>query len=123
MTLTRRQVFGGTAAALALAAGPMRAATTFIPGQDVLVDIIRDWADEVTARSGGMIRFSYFPSSQMGPADRQFDMVCKGVADISLLIHGNSPARFPMTELAYLPGTFAITGNWRGNASAIPAHR
>ncbi|MBR9763379.1 MAG: TRAP transporter substrate-binding protein [Rhodobacteraceae bacterium] len=80
--------------------------SSFVPADDPLVEVIRAWGETLTERSDGAVTFAFFPSSQMGPPDRQFDLARTGVADISLVIHGFSPGRFPMTELTYLPDTF-----------------
>jgi TRAP-type C4-dicarboxylate transport system substrate-binding protein len=80
--------------------------SSFVPQNDALMHIIEVWASEITDRSDGEITFAYFPSSQMGPPDRQYDLARTGVADIALTIHGFTPGRFPMTEVAYLPGLF-----------------
>lgn len=80
--------------------------SSFVPADDALVEVIKAWADNITEKSNGAVTFAYFPSSQMGPPDRQYDLARTGVADISLIIHGFSPGRFPMTELTYLPDTF-----------------
>lgn len=39
----------------------------------------------------------------MGPVQRQFDLARTGVADISYVLHGATPGRFPLTELAQYP--------------------
>jgi len=59
---------------------------------------------EIEAKTGGRLKLNVFHASQMGPAPRQFDLVRTGVADISVVFNGLTPGRFPMTELAELPG-------------------
>lgn len=81
--------------------------STFVPQNDALMQVVEEWANSVTERTDGAVTFAYFPSSQMGPPDRQFDLARTGVADISLIIHGFTPGRFQMTEISYLPGVFA----------------
>lgn len=88
--------------------------TSFVPQNDALMQIIEAWAREITERSGGEITFAYFPSSQMGPHDRQYDLARTGAADLALTIHGFTPGRFPMTEVAYLPGLFEGVPSDRG---------
>lgn len=88
--------------------------SSFVPQNDALMQIVETWANDLTERSGGEISFAYFPSSQMGPPDRQFDLARTGVADIVLTIHGFTPGRFPMTEVAYMPGLFDGVPTERG---------
>lgn len=59
---------------------------------------------EIEAKTNGRLKLNVFHASQMGPAPRQFDLVRTGVADMSVVFQGLTPGRFPMTELAELPG-------------------
>jgi TRAP-type C4-dicarboxylate transport system substrate-binding protein len=59
---------------------------------------------EIEAKTNGRLKLNVFHASQMGPAPRQFDLVRTGVADIAVVFNGLTPGRFPMTELAELPG-------------------
>ncbi len=68
---------------------------------------------DIEARTNGQLKLNIFHASQMGPAPRQFDLVRTGVADISVVFQGLTPGRFPMTELAELPGLI------RGSSYAI----
>lgn len=107
----KNKLISGLLGLTLLAASPALAqeelkVSSFVPADDALVEVIKAWADNITEKSNGAVTFAYFPSSQMGPPDRQFDLARTGVADISLIIHGFSPGRFPMTELTYLPDTF-----------------
>ncbi|MBR9763380.1 MAG: TRAP transporter substrate-binding protein [Rhodobacteraceae bacterium] len=99
------------AAGLALmATGPAMAeelkVSTFVVADQSLLKAVEAWGAEIEKRSGGALSFVYFPSSQMGPPNRQFDLARTGVADIALFLHGFTPGRFPLTELTYLPGVF-----------------
>lgn len=64
----------------------------------------------VFEKSNGRLKLNIFHASQMGPAPRQFDLVRTGVADIAVVFHGLTPGRFPMTELAELPGLLGGVG-------------
>lgn len=57
---------------------------------------IQQALDEET---GGRIQFTLYEASQMGPGPRQFDLVRTGVADISVMLLGLAPGRFPLLEL------------------------
>ncbi len=64
-------------------------------------------------KSGGRLKLNFFHASQLGPPPRQYDLVRTGVADLTYHLHGLTSGRFPLTELAELPGvttTGAATG-------------
>jgi TRAP-type C4-dicarboxylate transport system substrate-binding protein len=65
--------------------------------------IFAEWTKELAERSGGRLQLKHFPAQQMGPMPRQFDLARQGVADTALVLHGGTPGRFPLTELAHLP--------------------
>jgi TRAP-type transport system periplasmic protein len=75
------------------------------PGNFITDEIIR-WSKEMESKSGGRIKIDVFPSSQMGPVPRQFDLVRTGVADFGFILLGSTPGRFPLSELSQLPGLF-----------------
>lgn len=80
--------------------------TTFVVPDQALLKVVQEWAKDLEEKSDGELSFVFFPSSQMGPPDRQFDLARTGVADLALFLHGFSPGRFPLTEVGYLPGLF-----------------
>jgi TRAP-type transport system periplasmic protein len=118
MTITRRQ-FG--ARALAVAAAPVampyisgsagaQATTTlrlhhFLPPvSNGHAKLLAPWARKVEADSQGKIKIDIFPSMQLGGTPPQlFDQARDGVADIVWTLPGNTPGRFPSTEVFELP--------------------
>ncbi len=65
---------------------------------------LRPWADKVQADSGGRIKIDIFPSMQLGGTPPQlFDQARDGVADLVWTLPGNTPGRFPGTEVMELP--------------------
>jgi TRAP-type transport system periplasmic protein len=78
-------------------------ATHFLPPNHTFHKELQRWADELAQKSGGRLKISIFPSAQMGPPPRQFDLVRTGVADIGVALTGLTPGRFPMTEISNLP--------------------
>jgi TRAP-type transport system periplasmic protein len=62
------------------------------------------WAEEIKQKSGGKLTLALFHSSQMGPPARHYDLARTGVSDISYILQGFTPGRFPLTELVQLPG-------------------
>src|SRR5215204_2079411 len=64
------------------------------------------WARKVQQESGGRIRIDIFPSMQLGGTPPQlYDQARDGVVDIVWTLPGNTPGRFPSTEVFELPFT------------------
>lgn len=82
-------------------------ATHFLPPNHVFHKELTRWGEELAKASNGRLTLKVFPSSQMGPTPRQFDLVRTGVADIGVGLTGATPGRFPLTEVSNLP--FIVT--------------
>jgi TRAP-type transport system periplasmic protein len=78
-------------------------ATHFLPPNHSFHKELLRWSDELNKKSNGRLVIKVFPSGQMGPTPRQFDLVRTGVADIGVGLTGATPGRFPMTEVSNLP--------------------
>src|SRR5690554_1801129 len=52
--------------------------------------------ERLEKESNGRIVMNVFEASQMGPPDRQFDLVRTGVADVSIMFINIAPGRFPL---------------------------
>jgi TRAP-type C4-dicarboxylate transport system substrate-binding protein len=62
------------------------------------------WARRVEQASGGALRIQIFPAMQLGGAPPQlFDQAKDGVVDIVWTLPGNTPGRFPNSEVIELP--------------------
>lgn len=117
--ITRRSLLAA-GAAVAMVSGSKAFAQTvelklshYVPPSHTIHQELLRWADEMDKKSNGRLKISIFPAGQMGPMTRQYDLVRTGVADIAYFLHGATPGRFPMTELAQLPYAFNPDG---GNA-------
>jgi TRAP-type C4-dicarboxylate transport system substrate-binding protein len=75
----------------------------YLPPNHVFHKELLRWSEELKTKSNGQLVMKVFPAGQMGPLPRQFDLARTGVADIALGLHGSTPGRFPMTEIAHLP--------------------
>lgn len=64
---------------------------------------MQNWADNVSAKSGGRLKIDVFPAGQLGSVPEHYDMVRRGVADIGFILHGSTSDRFPLTGLIDLP--------------------
>jgi TRAP-type C4-dicarboxylate transport system substrate-binding protein len=68
--------------------------------------MLAPWAKAVEQDSGGKIKIDIFPSMQLGGTPPQlYDQARDGVVDIVWTLPGNTPGRFPSTEVFELPFT------------------
>ena len=106
------------AAAVAFAAGTAQAQETvtlklshFVPPQHAFHKWVVGWTEKIEKESGGRLKFEIYPNGQLvGPPNRQFDAARNGITDIAWCLHGVTPGRYPMTELANLPFTWPSQG-------------
>jgi TRAP-type transport system periplasmic protein len=106
------------AAAVVFSAGTASAAepivlklSHFIPPQHAFHKWVVGWTQKIEQESGGRLKFEIYPNGQLvGPPNRQFDAARNGIVDIAFCIHGVTPGRYPMTELANLPFTWPSSG-------------
>lgn len=110
--ITKRALLAA-GAALAVASGfPALAQTVelklshYVPPNHTMHQELVRWADDMDKKSNGRLKITIYPASQMGPITRQYDLARTGVADIAYFLHGATPGRFPLTELAQLPYVF-----------------
>ncbi len=85
--------------------------THYLPPNHTIHQELTRWADELGVKSNGRLKISVFPSGQMGPITRQFDLARTGVADAAFFLHGAVPGRFALTELLQLPYVFTPEKN------------
>src|SRR5665213_1933983 len=106
------------AAAVVLSAGAARAADVitlklshFVPPVHAFHKWVVKWTEKIEKESGGRLKFEIYPNGQLvGPPNRQFDAARNGITDIAFCLHGVTPGRYPMTELANLPFTWPSSG-------------
>lgn len=77
--------------------------THFVTEQHAMSRWLAKWAEQLEKDSGGRIVVKRFPNSTMGPVQQQYDLARTGQADIAWFLHGATPGRFPLTELAQVP--------------------
>lgn len=83
----------------------------WLPTNSVFHEELLRWSKELQEKSNGQLVLKIFPSSQMGPLPRQFDLARTGVADLALGLHASTPGRFPVTELAHMPYMVSNSAN------------
>src|SRR5215467_7673494 len=83
----------------------------FVPPNHTIHKWSMLWAERIEKQSGGRIKVTIYPNGQLvGPPQRQFDAARNGITDIAFSLHGVTPGRYPMTELANLPYTWPSSG-------------
>jgi TRAP-type C4-dicarboxylate transport system substrate-binding protein len=109
--MNRREFNTSLLAGASLVAAPsvLRAQTTdlklayFVGDQHAVSQWLIKWANNLEKDSGGRIKVTRFPGSQMGPVQQHYDFARTGQADVAWFLHGATPGRFPLTELVQLP--------------------
>lgn len=79
---------------------------TFVPPQHHTNTGMFAWfANEIEERSGGSLTMKLYPAGQLGAGPvQQYKRAVEGVADITFGVSAYTPAIFPKTMLAILPG-------------------
>lgn len=72
------------------------------PNHIVTVDVMMAFCKDVERDTSGRIRCNLLPKPVVAPP-QTFDAVRDGLADISYVVHGYTPGRFPLSEVAELP--------------------
>lgn len=114
MTLSRRKFMTAAGAAVVSPAIASRAraqgAVTlrlhhFLPAvSNVHAKLLVPWVKKIEAESGGNLKIDIYPSMQLGGTPPQlYDQARDGVADLIWTLPGNTPGRFPSTEVFELP--------------------
>jgi TRAP-type transport system periplasmic protein len=112
-------------AGLAFGSGAARAeefelkVSHFLPPNHTFQKELARWGEELEKASGGRLKLKLYPASQLGPPQRQFDLVRNGVADISIGLTGSTPGRYPVTEIV----SEAYVAPSGGTSSALTSRR
>lgn len=131
MKLSRRALIAGAGAAVAMPAFIRDAKAAefsfrlhhFLPPvSNGHAKMLSPWAKKIEAASNGRIAIQIFPSMQLGGTPPQlYDQARDGVADIVWTLPGNTPGRFPLSEVLELPfigGRLGITNAQAGQEFA-----
>lgn len=80
---------------------------TFLPPQHHTNTGMFTWfAEEIDKRSGGSLTMKLYPAGQLGAGPvQQYKRAVEGVGDITFGVSAYTPALFPKTMLAILPGS------------------
>jgi len=75
----------------------------FVGAQHFMTKWIMQWGEKLEKASNGRLVFKHFPNAQMAATPAHYDLARTGQADVSWFLHGGTPGRFPLTEIAHLP--------------------
>lgn len=101
---------GILAASMALIASEASAETTlrlahiWPATSAVHTDIFEVWAKSVEEASNGELKVNLYPSQTLVKAAKAYDGAVSGLTDISAVVQGYTAGRFPLSEIAQLPG-------------------
>ncbi len=95
-------LLAATQAAPAQAETVLRYSNWLPAGHSVLEGAIKPFIAEVEAKTDGRVRIETLPKV-VGSVPGQYDVAVDGLADITFLVLGYTPGRFPLTEVAELP--------------------
>lgn len=67
-------------------------------------EVFEPWAKKIQTDSNGRLKIELYPSATLSKPDATYDSTAKGVVDIGSQAHGFTSGRFPLTQIAELPG-------------------
>lgn len=79
---------------------------SFVTPMHAMSKWIEKWAADLEEKSDGRLEFTILAGAQMGPPPVYYDLAANGVADITWVLHGATPGRFPLTEISNMPFIF-----------------
>ena len=71
---------------------------------DINEQIFEPWAKKIEADSGGRLKVEVYPSATLSKADTAYESAVKGTIDIGSQVQGYTSGRFPLSQIAELPG-------------------
>lgn len=72
------------------------------PSHPIVKDMMIPWIEKVKQATGGRVEVQIL-DAPLGPPSAHFDLAANGAADITYGVHGYTPGRFSLTEIAELP--------------------
>ena len=94
---------GVAISALAASAETVLTYSTWLPAGYLLNEpVLKPWSAEVEKVTEGRVKIEWLPKA-VGSAAAQFDVVRDGLADVSIILPGYTPGRFPVMEIGELP--------------------
>lgn len=77
----------------------------FMPAPSAMnMEIFEPWAKKIEEESNGRIRIENFPGSTLTKPSDTYEAVVSGRVDIGIQLQGYTSGRFPLSQIAELPG-------------------
>ena len=67
-------------------------------------EIFEPWARKIEEDSNGRLKVEIYPSATLSKPDATYEATAKGTVDIGSQVQGYTNGRFPLTQVAELPG-------------------
>lgn len=67
-------------------------------------DVFEPWAKKLETESNGRLKVEIYPSATLSKPDVTYDAAAKGTIDIGSQLQGYTAGRFPLSQIAELPG-------------------
>ena len=80
----------------------MLTVSSWVPPTHGLTVAQKEWCDALTAKTANRVRCNILPRA-VTPAPGTFDAVKNGLVDVSFTVHGYTPGRFVLTQMAEFP--------------------
>lgn len=77
-------------------------ASSWLPPTHTLSMAQKEWCDALQAKTSNRVRCNILPRG-VTPAPGTYDAIKNGLADLSYTVHGYTPGRFVLTQMAELP--------------------
>lgn len=98
-----RVLFAAMLAAPALASAQVvLTASSWVPPSHILTETQREWCAQLEQRTSGKAKCNLLPRAVSAPP-ATFDAVRNALADLSFTVHGYTPGRFTLTQVAEVP--------------------
>ena len=72
------------------------------PVHPIVADMVVPWGEAVEEATGGRVKVEIMQAS-LGKPPAHFDIARDGIADVTFGVHGYTPGRFVLTQIAELP--------------------
>ncbi len=73
------------------------------PMHSLHTDVFTPWAKEVEEKTKGRVKITIYPGEALGKSKDHYEMAVNGISDISYIIQGYTPGRFPLSAAIELP--------------------
>ncbi len=77
--------------------------SNFFPPTHLNSVLAQQWIEEISTRTNGQVEFTYLPGGTLTPADKTYDGVVSGIADIGMSCFAYTMGRFPASTMVDYP--------------------